>query len=72
MAGDTQRSGQRRWGLWTLAFLGLAALSLFFYDDLRAQGLALLTTLGLLIGLIGAVVCTVRGLRGSGLPRNGR
>lgn len=71
MAGDARRSGNRRWGLWTLAFLALAALSVFFYDELRAAGLALLTTVGLLIGLAGAAVCTVRGLRGAGLPRSG-
>lgn len=60
---------QRRWGLWTLGFLTIAAASLIAYDALRNSGLALLSSVGLAIGLVGAVVCTVRGVRHSGLPR---
>ena len=73
----SERSGkqpeQRRWGLRSLLFLALAAASLLFYDVLQANGLALLTTVGLLVGLVGAPVGGTRGIRqrGSrGLPRS--
>lgn len=71
MNDEPRRSGRRRWGLRTLAFLVLAAASLLFYNQLREHGLALLTTMGLLVGLVGAAVCTVRGVRSAGLPRSG-
>ena len=64
---------QRRWGLRSLLFLALAAASLLFYDVLRANGFALLTTVGLLVGLVGATVCSIRGIRevrSTGLPRS--
>jgi hypothetical protein len=67
-----ERPRQRRWGLRTLLFLAMAAASLLFYDVLRANGLALLTTVGLLVGVAGAVVCSIRGVRevrSTGLPR---
>lgn len=47
----------------TLGFLAVAAVSLLSYDVLRSNGLALLTTVGLLVGLVGAGICTARGLR---------
>lgn len=55
-----------RWGLRTLAFLALAATSVVTSNVLRAQGnvdLVLLTFSGTMIGLVGAGVCTVRGLQ---------
>lgn len=55
----------QRWGVRTLAFLALAAVSIMTSNVMYAQGddsLALLTTAGTLIGLAGAGTCTVRGL----------
>ena len=49
-----------RWGVRTLAFLTLALLAI---GGSALQGhYTILTLTGLLVGLIGAVVCTVRGL----------
>ena len=56
----------RRWGLRTLAYLGLAAASILTSNVLHARGgndFALLTFLGTVIGLAGAMVCSIRGLR---------
>jgi hypothetical protein len=52
----------------TLGFLAIAAASLLAYDWLRANGLALLTTVGLFLGLVGAAICSVRGIRASRRP----
>jgi hypothetical protein len=49
-----------RWGVRTLAFLTLALLAIGLST---AQGhYTILTLTGLLVGLTGATVCTVRGL----------
>jgi len=49
-----------RWGVRTLACLGLALLSIGIST---VQGYyTLLTLTGLLIGLIGGMVCTVKGI----------
>jgi hypothetical protein len=56
----------KRWGIRTLAFLGLAAASIIVSNLLHAKGnddFALLTFIGTVVGLVGAAVCSVRGLR---------
>ena len=65
---------QRRWGLRSLAFLGLAAASIILSNWMRMTGntdVILLTFVGTVVGLVGAAVCTVRGIRawGGRLPR---
>jgi uncharacterized membrane protein len=63
----------KRWGLRTLGFLMIAAASIIASNLLSADGdneLALLTFIGTVVGLVGAGVCSVRGVRSSGgLPR---
>jgi len=64
----------RRWGLRTLGFLGIAAASIVASNLDHANGTAdyaLLTFIGTVVGLAGATVCSVRGLRswGGRLPR---
>ncbi len=64
----------KRWGLRALAFLGIAAASIIASNLLRANGndnFALLTFIGLVVGLVGATVCSVRGIRswGGRLPK---
>ena len=57
---------RKRWGIRTLAFLGLAAGSIILSNWMRMTGnddVILLTFIGLVVGLVGATVCTVRGLR---------
>ncbi|HST84285.1 MAG TPA: hypothetical protein VLL08_21290 [Kineosporiaceae bacterium] len=49
-----------RWGVRTLAYLGLVLLSLGI-STLQGH-YTLLTLAGLLIGLIGAMICSVRGI----------
>jgi hypothetical protein len=66
-AGAT-RGKRPRWGLRTLGFLAVAAASLLAYDWFSANGLALLTSVGLLLGLVGAAICSVRGIRASRRP----
>jgi hypothetical protein len=66
--------GTRRWGIRTLLFLGLAAGSIILSNWMRLTGnddLILLPFLGMVTGLVGATVCTFRGLRawGGRLPR---
>ena len=66
--------GQKRWGLRTLAFLGLAAGSIILSNWMRMTGntdVILLTFVGTVTGLAGAVVCTIRGIRawGGHIPR---
>jgi hypothetical protein len=68
------RVAQRRWGLRTLAFLGLAAGSIILSNWMRMTGntdVILLTFIGTVVGLVGAAVCTVKGFRawGGKLPR---
>ena len=49
-----------RWGVRTLAFLALALLSIGIST---LQGYyTLLTLVGLLIGLVGALICSLRGV----------
>ena len=66
--------GSKRWGVRTLLFLGLAAGSIILSNWMRLTGnddVILLPFLGLVTGLVGATICTVRGLRawGGRLPR---
>jgi nitrate/nitrite transporter NarK len=50
----------KRWGLRTLALLALALLSMLVSE---IQGhYTVLSLAGLLIGLIGALICSIRGL----------
>jgi hypothetical protein len=61
--------GQKRWGLRSLAWLGLAAGSIILSNWMRMTGntdVILLTFIGTVAGLVGAVVCTVKGLRAWG------
>jgi hypothetical protein len=65
---------RQRWGTRTLWFLGLAAGSIILSNWMRMTGntdVILLTFIGTVVGLVGAAVCTVKGLRASGgkLPR---
>jgi hypothetical protein len=69
------RGRPKRWGIRTLAWLGLAAGSILLSNWMRFTGnddLILLPVLGILAGLIGATVATIRGLRawGGRLPRD--
>jgi hypothetical protein len=66
--------GSKRWGVRTLLFLGLAAGSIILSNWMRLTGnddVILLPFLGLVTGLVGATICTVRGMRawGGRLPR---
>ena len=70
MAG---RVGQKRWGVRLLLFLGLAAASIVLSNWMRMTGntdVILLTFIGTVVGLAGATVSTIRGLRvwGGRLP----
>ncbi len=76
MAGQgPRRTSTPRWGLRTLAFLALAAAAIMTSNVMYARGedtWVLLTSAGTVIGLVGAAVCTVRGVRavtGSGSRR---
>ena len=79
MAGPVS---QRRWGIRTLLFLGLAAGSIILSNWMRMTGntdVILLTFIGTVVGLVGAVICTVKGFRawggrlpGTGPPPDGR
>ena len=67
---------QRKWGIRTLLFLGLAAASIILSNWMRMTGntdVILLTFIGTVVGLVGAVICTVKGFRASGgrLPGTG-
>ena len=71
MAGPVS---QRRWGIRTLLFLGLAAGSVILSNWMRMTGntdVILLTAIGTLAGLIGATISTIKGFRawGGKLPR---
>jgi hypothetical protein len=73
---------QKRWGLRSMAYLGLAAGSIIVSNWMRMTGntdVILLTFIGTVVGLVGAVVCTVKGFRawggklpGTGPPPDGR
>lgn len=70
---DRPRRREPRYGVRTLVWLTLAGAALLASSVLNAQGIegfGLLTFLGLVAGLVGATVNTVRGLRAfNGLPR---
>ena len=70
----SRRPAQRKWGIRSLWFLGLAAASIIVSNWMRMTGntdVILLTFIGLLVGLIGATVSTIQGIRvwGGRLPR---
>jgi hypothetical protein len=65
----------KRWGLRTLVFLGITAASIMISNFLHAKGndnFVLLTFIGTVVGLVGATVCSVRGIQAMGgrLPRS--
>ena len=69
-------AAQKRWGVRSLLFLGLAAASIILSNWMRLTGnddVILLTFIGTVVGLVGAAVCSYRGLRawGGRLPREG-
>jgi hypothetical protein len=71
----SRRLEQRKWGIRTLLFLGLAAGSIILSNWMRMTGntdVILLTFIGTVVGLAGATVATIRGLRawGGRLPRD--
>lgn len=62
----SRRPKPRRWGLRTLAYLGLAAVSVMASNVLHAKQIddyVLLTFTGVVVGFTGATVCSIRGLR---------
>jgi hypothetical protein len=66
MAGPV---GQKRWGVRTLLYLGLALVSIIASNWMRMTGntdVILLTFIGTVVGLAGATVSTIRGLRAWG------
>ena len=70
----SRRTEQRKWGIRTLLFLGLAAGSIILSNWMRMTGntdVILLAFIGTLVGLVGATISTVRGFRawGGKLPR---
>ncbi len=70
----SRRTEQRKWGIRTLLFLGLAAASIIISNWMRMTGntdVILLTAIGMIVGLIGATVSTIKGFRawGGKLPR---
>jgi hypothetical protein len=70
----SRRLEQRKWGIRSLLFLGLAAASIILSNLMRMTGntdVILLTIIGTVVGLAGATVATSRGLRawGGRLPR---
>jgi hypothetical protein len=65
----SRRAKPKRWGLRTLGFLGLAAASIIASNYLRLKGIddyALLPFIGMVVGLIGAAWCSIRGIRAWG------
>jgi peptidoglycan/LPS O-acetylase OafA/YrhL len=52
---------RRRWGVWTLAFLGLAMISMITAQTLGSYTVG--TFGSLIFGLVGAGYCTFHGLR---------
>ncbi|HEX3214942.1 MAG TPA: hypothetical protein VH016_20425 [Actinomycetota bacterium] len=70
----SRRTEQRKWGIRTLLFLGLAAASIIISNWMRMTGntdVILLTAIGTLVGLVGATISTIKGFRawGGKLPR---
>ena len=67
--GLSRPVGQKRWGVRSLLFLGLAAASIILSNWMRMTGntdVILLTFIGTVVGLAGATVATIRGLRAWG------
>jgi hypothetical protein len=65
----SDRVAQRRWGLRSLAYLGLAAASIIISNWMRATGntdVILLTFIGTVVGFVGATICTVKAWRAWG------
>ena len=65
-AERSRRPREKRWGLRTLGFLALAAACLLIRNLMYSSGnteVILLPFLGIVVGLVGAAVCSVRGLR---------
>ena len=65
----SRRLEQRKWGIRSLLFLGLAAGSIILSNWMRMTGntdVILLTFIGTVVGLAGATVSTVRGYRAWG------
>jgi hypothetical protein len=61
--------GMKRWGIRSLLFLGLAAGSIILSNWMRLTGnddVILLPFIGMVVGLVGAAVCTWKGLRAWG------
>jgi hypothetical protein len=59
----------RRWGVRTLLYLGLAAVSIIASNWMRLTGnteVILLPSIGTIVGLAGATISTIRGLRAWG------
>jgi hypothetical protein len=74
LASETPRPRKpKRWGLRTLGFLGLAAASVISSQVLAAYKnthFVLLTFAGLVAGLVGASICSYRGIKSwEGLPK---
>jgi hypothetical protein len=70
----SRRPAQRKWGIRTLWFLGLAAASIIVSNWMRMTGntdVILLTFIGLLVGLAGATIVTIQGFRAWGGRRPG-
>jgi cell division protein FtsX len=72
--GASRPSKPKRWGLRTLAYLGIATVSIIASNLMHLNGnddYVLLPFIGLVVGLVGATVCSVRGIRawGGRLPR---
>ena len=60
---------QKRWGVRSLLFLGLAAASIILSNWMRMTGntdVILLTFIGTVVGLAGATVSTIKGFRAWG------
>ena len=67
--GLSRPVGQKRWGVRSLLFLGLAAASIILSNWMRMTGntdVILLTFIGLLVGLVGATISTIKGFRAWG------
>jgi hypothetical protein len=63
---ESRAPKQKRWGLRTLAYLALAAACLMARNLMHSSGatdLVLLPFIGLVVGLVGATVCSIRGIR---------
>jgi hypothetical protein len=63
---NRRKAKPKRWGLRTVGFLAMAAASLIAAQILNAyknDSFVVLTFFGLVVGLLGAGVCTYRGLK---------